>query len=637
MAILPLNLARVSNSLRTTLTQRNLTRTQQQLVEVQNQLATGKRLNAPSDSPAEAAAAMQLRKTLEQQLSFTTNLKHASAQLSEVDSTLGDLTDLLREAQGIASANASTIVSADERAAAATIVNNLFNQAMSLANRQFQGTSLFGGDRGTTAPFVSDLGGIRFTGSENILGNVYDHGVSLPFMVNGNELFGAMSSQVRGSASLTPALSPQTRLSDLGGATGNGIAPATITLSNGSTSAAIDLSGAKSVQDVVDAINAGGVGMVTASLTASGITLSGGIAETISVTQTGGTPPGDLGILTAAPLPAGASLVGQNLWPRLMPLTNLADLRGGAGVDPAGLTITNGPKTVNVSFAGITTVEGMLNAINTSDAGVRARINADGTGIDIVNAIQGAAMTISENGGATAAQLGVRSFSPQTLLADLNGGKGVRTETGADLQITRRDGTTFQVDFSGLATVQDAIDAINAADGGGGVAASFDAATNGIRLDDTTGGAGALLVEGVNFSLAATDLGLDTPAAGSALVGRDVNGIESNGLLSNLLKLHDALVRNDENGITSAAETIQADLDRVVRTRGQVGAQVQDFEARQDRIEGQKLALESMLSELEDVDYNEAVTRFALLQTALQANMQATGQVLNMSLLDFLG
>jgi flagellin-like hook-associated protein FlgL len=231
----------------------------------------------------------------------------------------------------------------------------------------------------------------------------------------------------------------------------------------------------------------------------------------------------------------------------------------------------------------------------------------------------------------------VRSFSPQTLLADLNGGKGMRTETGVDLQVTRRDGTTFQVDLSGLATVQDVIDAINAADGGGGVAAGFDAATNGIRLDDATGGAGTLRVEGVNFSLAAADLGLDVPAAGNTLIGRDVNSIESNGLLSNLLKLHDALARNDESGITSAAETIQADLDRVVRTRGQVGAQVQDFEARQDRVEGQKLALEAMLSELEDVDYNEAVTRFALLQTALQANMQSTGQILNMSLLDFLG
>ena len=637
MAILPLNLARVSNSLRSGLTQRNLTRTQQQLVEVQNQLATGKRLNAPSDSPADAAAAMQLRKTLEQQLAYATNLKHAGSQLSEVDSTLGDLTDLLRQAQGIASANASSIVSADERAAAATAINGIFTQAMSLANKQFQGTYLFAGDRGTQPPFVSDLGGIRFAGSENVLGNAYDQGASLPFMVNGNVLFGAMSSQVHGSADLTPALSGDTRLSDLRGAAGNGVSPGAFLLSNGATSALIDVSGADTVQDVIDAINGAGVGTITASLSGGGITLSGGAGETISVTQAGSSLPGDLGILTAAPLPAGTPLVGANALPRLTPFTPLATLRAGAGLDPAGLTITNGAKTASISFASATTVEDMLNAINTSGAGVLARISADGTGIDIVNATQGLAMTISENGGTTAAQLGVRSMSPETLLADLNGGKGVRTETGADFQITRRDGSTFQVDLSNLATVQDVIDAINAADGGGGLAASFNAAANGIRLDDTTAGAGTLRVEGLNFSQAAADLGLTGAAAGAALVGTDVNRIESNGLLSNLMKLHESLIHNDQAAITAAAEGIQADLDRVIRTRGQVGAQVQDFEARQNRLDEQSLALETMLSELEDVDYNEAITRFTLLQTALQANMQTTGQVLNLSLLDFLG
>lgn len=637
MAILPLNLARVSNGLRTTLTQRNLTRTQQQLVEVQNQLATGKRLNSPSDSPADAAAAMQLRKTLEQQLAYATNLKHANSQLSEVDSTLGDLTDLLRQAQGIASANASSIVSADERTAAATSVNSILAQAMSLANKQFQGTYLFAGDRGTQAPFVSDMGGVRFTGSEGVLANDYDQGVSLPFMVNGNELFGAMSSQVRGTADLTPSLSPQTRLSDLRGATGNGVSPGAFRLSNGVTSALVDVSAADTVQDVVDAINAAGVGSITASLSGGGITLSGGPAETISVAEAGSSLPGDLGILTAGALPAGAPLVGANTLPRLTSLTPLSTLRNGAGIDSAGLTISNGTKTVNVSFAGASTVEDMLNAINTAGAGVVARINADGTGVDIVNATQGIGMTISENGGSTAAQFGVRSMSPQTLLADLNGGKGVRTETGSDLRITRRDGTTFEVDLSNLATVQDVIDAINAADGGGGVTASFNAATNALRLDDATGGAGSLIVEGINFSQAAADLGLAGTTASATLVGTDVNRIESNGLLSNLMKLHEALIHNDQSAITTAAEKIQSDLDRAVRIRGQVGAQVQDFEARQDRLDEQSLALETMLSELEDVDYNEAITRFSLLQTALQANMQTTGRILNLSLLDFLG
>ena len=39
----------------------------------------------------------------------------------------------------------------------------------------------------------------------------------------------------------------------------------------------------------------------------------------------------------------------------------------------------------------------------------------------------------------------------------------------------------------------------------------------------------------------------------------------------------------------------------------------------------------------EDTDYNEAITKFTTLQTALQANLQTAGRTLNLSLLDFLG
>src|SRR5438552_6285989 len=104
MAILPLQLARVSNLLRTNLASQSISRTQKQLLDVQNELSTGKRLNLPSDDPGSAAIAQQLRKTLEQRDAYAANIKQAGDHLGEVDSTLGDLGDLLKQAQTIASA-----------------------------------------------------------------------------------------------------------------------------------------------------------------------------------------------------------------------------------------------------------------------------------------------------------------------------------------------------------------------------------------------------------------------------------------------------------------------------------------------------------------------------------------------------
>jgi len=81
MAILPLQLARVSNLLRANLGTSNINRTQQQLLEVQNQLSTGERLNLPSDDPGDSAIVQQLQKLLEQRKAEEDARRKAAAEL----------------------------------------------------------------------------------------------------------------------------------------------------------------------------------------------------------------------------------------------------------------------------------------------------------------------------------------------------------------------------------------------------------------------------------------------------------------------------------------------------------------------------------------------------------------------------
>lgn len=638
MAIVPIQLARVSNNLRMTLAQRNLSKTQQSLLNVQNELTTGKRLNTPSDAPADAAIALTLRKTLEQRAGFADNLRHATSQLSEVDNSLAGLTDLLREAQTVASANVGSDVTADEREAAAAVIDSLFTQALSLANRQFDGQYLFGGDAGVR-PFEVTSAGVQYLGRDTVLENSMDQGVALPFQVSGQDVFAAITTRVKGNVDLTPAVNGSTRLDSLGGAQGNSIALGSIQLGNGSTTRIIDLSAADNLDDIVDAINGAAVGGITASIDAANhrLVLSAGAGDNITVTELGGTTAADLGILRTAGSGAGVGLNGLDLAPWVTPLTRLADLNSGGGMDLAnGFHISNGSKAVTISTATMTTVEELLNAINGADVGALARINEAGDGIDVLNTLQGTTMSIFENSGTTAADLGIRSFSRWSPLSELNNGVGVRTTAGADLRVTRRDGTTFDVDIDGATSVLDVIDKITLADGGGGVTASFNSTANGIRLDDTTGGAGTLKIEALNQSLAMRDLGLDVAAAGNTLVGRDVGVVANYGLLGNLMRLRDAMVKSDQTAMTEAAEALQGDLTRVTRVAGQVGAQVKDLESRQEELDDQNVATQALLSQLEDVDFNEAVTRFQTLQTALQASLQTAGRMLNLSLLDFL-
>ena len=645
MAILPIQLARVSNRLRTSVSQSTIARTQQDLLRSQNELSTGRRISSASDDPGDAAIVQQLQKTLEQREAYLTNLQRAQSHLGEVDSTLGDLTDMIQRAQTIASANVGSDVTDEEREGAAAIIQTLYSEALSLANKQFEGVFIFGGDRATDPPFAAEAGGVKFVGSSRVLQNVYDENTHLPFMVDGAEVFGALSTRVEGIVNLSPSISADTRLDDLRGAIDGGVARGTIRVGNGSTAANIDLAGADTVGDVVDAINAAAVGGITAAVAPDGVSirLTGSVTDDITVDEVGGgTAAEDLGLLRTTGSGAGAALDWADVKARVTNLTPLAALRQGAGIDTAGgMTITNGEQVANVSFAGATTVEDLINRINDSGTHVRAEINAAGTGINLLNPVQGTQMRVAESGGTTAGDLGLRSFTPGTMLSDMNDGRGVRTVAGADFRIAASNGAGFDVDLTvgAQTTAQDVIDAINAAATAAGVnvVAGFASSGNGITITDNTAGGGTLSAAPLNFSDALADLGLTAAASGNTITGADVAPVAATGIFADFAKLRAALQANDQAGITAAAEGLEDDHARVVRVRGETGARVQELESRQGRLEDQNVASRTLLSDLEDTDFTTAITKFQNLQNSLQATLQTTAQTMNISLLDFLG
>ena len=70
-----------------------------------------------------------------------------------------------------------------------------------------------------------------------------------------------------------------------------------------------------------------------------------------------------------------------------------------------------------------------------------------------------------------------------------------------------------------------------------------------------------------------------------------------------------SLHASDTQAMTEAAEGLKADLDNIVRIRGETGARVQELESRQNRLEDENLATKSLLSNLQDVDMTEAIAR----------------------------
>lgn len=644
MAIHPISISRVSNTLRTDSLLSTLRSSTLSLYREQNRMSVGRQFLAPSDDPARAARSLNLNEILDQQDQILINIRHGSNTLDATDQALSEISDLIIDAQAVASQNIGTLASADEREAAAEVVASIREQLIAVGNRTFEGRYLFGGRNTDLQPFVSALGGTAFLGDGGEIFARTDTNELEPINVGGEFIFGALSSGVIGFADLNPRLTADTRVEDLRGAANRGISLGSFEIvETGGAVVTVNLSGADTVGDIVNRINtaaAAAGATFTAAVGDAGLTITpGGPAIVVRDISTG-TTAADLGIASAE---TAAAITGADLQAALARTTPLADLNGGLGIDvSAGIILSNGGQSVAVDLSTATTVQDVLNAINNAGLHARAQINAAGTGIDVINTVSGSTLTIGENGGAVATALGIRSLHGDTALTALNNGQGVRTVAGsADLTIVAKNGSSFDVNLDGAKTLNDVLALINQAAIASGipVVAELPATGNGIQLTDSTGGAGTLSVQRASHSFAADDLGLgDAFASGAdtALTGADVNGAKVNGLVTALYDLERALRSDDSQAITIAAEDIDAQLVDFNRARGVVGARAAAMQDRMTQTEGAVFATQELLSSVEDLDYTEAVTKFQQAQTALQASLLTGSQILNVSLLDYL-
>ncbi len=640
---------RVSSVLSSNIFLAGLRRTQGELLRVQEQISTGLRILRTSDDPIGANRVLDFTRGLQRNGQFARNVETAAARISFSDHSLDQTHDLVSRAREIMLAQGQSTATAQSRQQAAREVTELLRRAVTLGNSRLEGRFLFGGGRTGTAPFVEEGGRVAFRGDLAELQADISDGLRAPTNITA-DAFGALSAEIRGidlttflTLDLNPDVALVTLLADLN--RGGGVAAGSIQVT-GTGTASIDLGIARTLGDVVDLVNARSATTgVTASIApgATGLRLTRVAPGAIVVQEVaGGRTAADLGILTAAggvPSP----LDGTNLDPILSPNTTVNLLRGGLGLSAFGITITQTSPSQTLTaviggatFAATSTVGQILNAINSSGLDVEARINPERTAIDVVSRLSGARLTISENGGATASQLGLLSTLRRARLLDLNNGNGLGTVEGIDLRITKKNGQVLSFDVDAFATVNDFVLAVNADPQ---LTATVNA-TNQIVISDTTAGAGTLQILNVNGSFAATNLGIAASAAGTpaTITGTALTfaGVRPEGVFTALLQLRDALEADDTQRILSSGRLLDAAEDLLLEARGDAGVRLSSLELAGNRLEQENLELELLRSSTRDLDFAEAATRLRLQQTVLEASLASASRVLQTSLFSFL-
>jgi flagellar hook-associated protein 3 FlgL len=160
--------------------------------KLQNEAASGKRINSPADDPVGVGFVMRYKDELASYQQYQSNASAALSWLQYTDSTMNQAGQVMQRLRDLAVQGASDTLSADDRKALASEVGQLYDQLVSIGNTQFNGQYIFNGQLTTTAPYPDAAAAASASTDTGAV--LYDIGdARLAVNVSGNAFFGSPS------------------------------------------------------------------------------------------------------------------------------------------------------------------------------------------------------------------------------------------------------------------------------------------------------------------------------------------------------------------------------------------------------------------------------------------------------------
>jgi flagellar hook-associated protein 3 FlgL len=166
------------------------------------ELATGRRVNMPSDDPAAAAADVQNQAAQSQTDQYLQNTSSLEGLLQTADSTLSSVVTSLNQAVSLGVEGANGTISAADQQSIAQQVQGIRDGIVQLANVSYQGNYIFAGTAANTAPYSlnpAQPSGVQYNGNTgvNTVGIASGHNVQVN--VPGSQIFQGAGGNVMGS------------------------------------------------------------------------------------------------------------------------------------------------------------------------------------------------------------------------------------------------------------------------------------------------------------------------------------------------------------------------------------------------------------------------------------------------------
>jgi len=176
-----------------------LSNAQQQQNTALLQMASGRRVNKPSDDPTATAVLIQNQAESSQTDQYLRSVQSVQAQLQTTDSTLNSVVLALQRAISLGVQGANGTLSDANRASVVGELSGIQDQLIGLANLTFQGQYVFAGTASQTTPYVADAtqpSGVRYDGNTGTNSIAVSNGVNMQLNLPGSQIFSTPGSDV---------------------------------------------------------------------------------------------------------------------------------------------------------------------------------------------------------------------------------------------------------------------------------------------------------------------------------------------------------------------------------------------------------------------------------------------------------
>lgn len=185
---------RVTNKMLINNFKSNLSRNLSNLAKLQEQIATGKEVNKPSDNPTLVIKSLSLNNSLNQNEQYLRNIEESNEWADITETALGSLTDSMQRVRELTIYGANGSLSDTDRQSLKVEVEQIVSGIAQTGNSNYDGRYVFGGMKTTEPPFeiIKDADGnvtdMIFNGDNNRLSREISPNVTMDINVSGDEL-----------------------------------------------------------------------------------------------------------------------------------------------------------------------------------------------------------------------------------------------------------------------------------------------------------------------------------------------------------------------------------------------------------------------------------------------------------------